>query len=70
MVGARIFVALSFLLLGLSFIASTALLVWEFWTLDWQTMIVAHSYLFFFFPVLGILALCAFYIPSVVFTHL
>ena len=70
MVGARIFVAISFVVLGLSFIASTALLIWEFWEVDWPTMVVAHSYLFFFFPVLGILALCAFYLPSVVFAHL
>jgi hypothetical protein len=70
MVGARIFVALSFLLLGVSFLASTGLLIYEFQDLDWPTMVVAHSYLFFFFPVLGLLALCAFYLPSVVFTHL
>jgi hypothetical protein len=70
MVGARIFVAISFVVLGLSFIASTALLIWEFWEVDWPTMVVAHGYLFFFFPTLGILALCAFYLPSVVFTHL
>src|SRR5262245_24542712 len=69
MTGARIFVALSFLLLGASFIASTALLIYEFRDLDWVTMVVAHSYLFFFFPVLGILALCAFSLPSVILTH-
>jgi hypothetical protein len=70
MLGARIFVAISFVLLGASFIASTALLVREFESLDWFTMVVAHSYLFYFFPVLGLLALCAFFLPSVVFTHL
>jgi hypothetical protein len=70
MVGARIFVALSFLMLGLSFVASTALLIYEFQSTDWVTMVVAHSHLFFFFPVLGLLALFAFYLPSVVFTHL
>ncbi len=70
MVGARVFVTTSFVILGVSFIASTALLIWEFWEVDWPTMVVAHSYLFFFFPVLGILALCAFYLPSVVFAHL
>ena len=70
MVGARVFVALSFLLLGVSFVASTALLIFEFRDLDWFTMVVAHSYLFFFFPLFGLLALCAFYLPSVVFTHL
>jgi hypothetical protein len=70
MAGARIFVAVSFVLLGASFIASTALFIYEFRDLDWPTLLVAHSYLFYFFPVLGILALCAFYLPSVVFTHL
>ncbi|NJO33597.1 MAG: hypothetical protein HC869_11050 [Rhodospirillales bacterium] len=70
MVGARIFVALCFVVLGASFVASTALLINEFQGVDWFTMVVAHSHLFFFFPVLGILALFAFYLPSVVFTHL
>ena len=70
MVGARIFVALCFVVLGVSFVASTALLIYEFQDIDWLTMVVAHSHLFFFFPVLGILALFAFYLPSVVFTHL
>ena len=70
MVGARIFVALCFVVLGASFVASTALLIYEFQGIDWFTMVVAHSHLFFFFPVLGILALFAFYLPSVVFTHL
>lgn len=70
MVGARIFVALCFVVLGASFFASTALLIYEFERVDWLTMVVAHSHLFFFFPVLGVLALFAFYLPSVVFTHL
>ena len=70
MVGARIFVALCFVVLGASFVASTALLIYEFQRLDWLAMVVAHSHLFFFFPVLGVLALFAFYLPSVVFTHL
>jgi len=70
MVGARIFVASCFVVLGVSFVASTALLIYEFERIDWLTMVVAHSHLFFFFPVLGVLALFAFYLPSVVFTHL
>jgi hypothetical protein len=70
MAGARTFVAVSFLILGASFIASTALLIHEFRDIDWFTIVVAHSYLFFFFPVLGLLALFAFYLPSVIFTHL
>ncbi len=70
MLGARVFVTLSFLFLGASFIASSALLIQEFQATDWLTIVAAHSHLFFFFPVLGLLALFAFYLPSVVFTHL
>jgi hypothetical protein len=70
MTGARTFVAVVFVLLGASFIASTALLIYEFRPVDWFAILATHSYLFFFFPVLGILALIAFYLPSVVFTHL
>lgn len=70
MAGARVFVAIAFVILGASFIASTALLIHEFQGLDWLTMIVAHSHLFLFFPVLGLLALIAFFLPSVVLTHL
>ena len=33
-------------------------------------MVAAHSHLFFFFPVFGILALAAFYLPSVIFVDL
>jgi hypothetical protein len=68
--GARTFVAIVFFILGATFIASTGLLIYEFRNLDWFTLIAAHNYLFFFFPVLGILALFAFYLPSVIFTDL
>jgi hypothetical protein len=67
---ARIFVAVVYLILGLSFLASTGLLIQEFQGLDWRSMVIAHSHLFFFFPIFGILALVAFYVPSVVFTDL
>ena len=70
MAGARIFVAIAFVVLGASFVASTALLIYEFRSLDWLTMVVAHAHLFLFFPVFGLLALVAFYLPSVVLTHL
>lgn len=69
MVGARIFVTIAFLILGASFLASTGILLYEFQDTDWQTILVAHAHLFFFFPVLGVLALFAFYLPAVVFTH-
>lgn len=67
---ARIFVGVVYLVLGASFLASSGLLVQEFQGADWRSMIVAHSHLFIFFPVFGILALAAFYVPSVVFTDL
>ena len=70
MTGARIFVAVVFIALGAAFLASTALLILEFQELDWLTLVVAHSHLFLFFPVFGLLALIAFYLPSVVLTHL
>jgi len=67
---ARVIVAVAYVCLGLSFLASTGLLLHEFQGTDWQAMVLAHSHLFFFFPVFGILALSAFYLPSVVFTDL
>ena len=70
MTPARIIVAVVYVCLGLSFLASTGLLIWEFQGSDWQAMVLAHSHLFFFFPVFGILALSAFYLPSVVFADL
>ena len=70
MVGARVFVALAFLLLGASFLASTGILIYEFWDAEWRSLLVAHSHLFFFFPVFGLLALAAFFRPAVVFTDL
>jgi hypothetical protein len=70
MTGARIFVGVVFVAIGACFIASSAVLINEFRDTGWFTMVVAHSHLFFFFPVFGILALAAFYLPSVVFTHL
>lgn len=70
MLGARIFVSVVFLVLGASFLASSAVLIYEFKEGDWIALVVAHSNLFFFFPVLGVLALIAFFLPSVIFTHL
>lgn len=69
MQGPRIAVAIVFTLLGLSFIASTAVLLVEFRGLDWITIVAAHSYLFFFFPTLGLLALYCFYLPTVILVH-
>ncbi|MFM9941308.1 MAG: hypothetical protein ACKVP7_17635 [Hyphomicrobiaceae bacterium] len=65
---AYIFVAIIFTLLGASFIASTAFMLREFATTDAETMVIAHSHVFIFFPLLGLVALAAFYLPSVIFT--
>ena len=68
--GARVFVAVVYVILGAAFLASSGILIAEFRADDWFAIVVAHSHLFFFFAVFGILALAAFYLPSVVFTHL
>src|SRR5262245_6079703 len=69
MTGARIFVAVAYLILGASFVASSAILINEFRAGEWPLLVMAHSHLFFFFPVFALLALAAFYVPSVIFTH-
>lgn len=68
--GAKLFVTIVFCILAAGFIGSTWLLIAEFRNHDPLTLILAHSHLFLFFPTFGILALCAFFLPSVVFTHL
>lgn len=70
MTGARVFVAIAYVLLGVNFLAAPGLLIGEFRDADWEAMLVAHSHLFLFFPIFGILSLIAFYVPSVVFTDL
>jgi hypothetical protein len=70
MKGARIFVGVIFTALGLSFLASTYLLVTEFKGVELATMLAAHSNLYVFFPLFGVLALVAFFLPAVIFTHL
>ena len=70
MKGARVFVAIGFLVLGASFVASIGMLIYEFATTDWLTMVVAHSHLFLFFPVISTVVMVAFFLPSVVFVHL
>lgn len=68
--GAYIFVAFVYLVLGASFIASTGLLIQEFGSANWRTMLQLHSHLFLFFPIFGLLVLAAFYLPSVAFAHM
>ena len=70
MIGARIFVAILFLILGASFVGTTSLLFHEYREIGCEAMVVAHSHLFLFYPLFGILALAAYYLPAVVFTDL
>lgn len=65
--GAYVFVAIIFLAIGASFVATTAVLAWEFWDDGWIDIMAIDSHLFVFFPTFGLVALAAFYIPAVVF---
>lgn len=69
-VGARVFVAVLFALLGASFVATTAALMSEFADSGWFAIAAFYSHLFIFFPTIGLLALAAFYVPAVVFVDL
>ncbi|NJO22935.1 MAG: hypothetical protein HC868_08260 [Sphingomonadales bacterium] len=68
--GAYVFVAFVYLVLGASFLASTATMMREFYGYEWLTMLLTHSHLFLFFPLFGLLVLAAFYLPSVAFAHM
>lgn len=67
---ARWFVLVIFLLLGLSFIASTTVVLHEFKDTELWFILGAYSNLFVYFPTLGLVALAAFYVPAVIFTDL
>jgi hypothetical protein len=69
LLGARIFVTIVFLLLGLSFPITTLVLADEF-DADWTSLAAFSSHIFVFYPVFGVMALAAFYLPSIVFTDL
>ncbi len=68
-ISAWLFVFLVFAALGASFLAATVSLWWEFKD-AWLDFAALDSHLFFFFPTLGLVALVAFYLPSVLFTDL
>jgi hypothetical protein len=70
LVGAKIFVATIFTGLAAGFVLSTWLLFTEFRDHAPLTLALMHSHLFIFFPTFGVLALCAFFLPAAVFTHL
>lgn len=64
--GSRLVVSLAFVLLGASFIAETAVMVWEYREPLALPMAAFDSHLFLFFPVFGIIALFAFWRAAVV----
>ncbi len=68
--GPRLFVFLIFSCLGLSFLATTAVLAYEFSDTGWLDLATTDSHLFLFFPTLGIVALVAFYTASCVLVDL
>lgn len=72
--GARIFVAIIFTIIGASFIATTGALYYEFGHLTnsdaWISLATFYSHLFIFFPLFGVLALVAFFIPASVFVDM
>jgi len=59
--GSRIAVSIVFVALGLSFIAETAIMAWEYRTPLALPMAAFDSHLFIFFPVFGLIALFAFW---------
>lgn len=71
---ARLFVGVVFAVLGLSFVATTAALYYEFGHLEpggrWLELATFYSHLFIFFPTFGIVALAAFFIPASAFTDM
>lgn len=74
LLGARIFVAVIFTILGATFIATTGALYYEFGYQTrsdaWISLATFYSHLFIFFPLFGTLALVAFYVPSCVFVDM
>ncbi len=69
-VGSRLFVSIVYGIIGLSFVATTASLVYEYRDFDWFTLATFYSHLFIFFPVFGTVALFAFYTPSCAFVDM
>ena len=70
LLGTRAVVFALYGVLGLAFVAETAVLAWEFWDYGWFSFLTQDSHLFLFFPTFGIVALAAFYVPSCAFVDL
>jgi len=69
MAGARLFVAAVFVLLALTFPVAAVVLRHEFGP-AWISLATFHSSTFLFYPIFGTLALLAFFVPAVIFTHM
>ena len=67
LLGVRVFISVVFGIIALSFLAVTAALIYEYRDVEWFPIATFYSHLFIFFPIFGIVALCAFYFPAVVF---
>lgn len=65
--GVRIFIGFVFTTIGLSFLATTAVLLYEFEQAGWLALATFYSHLFVFFPTFGVVALLAFFTPACVF---
>ena len=77
--GAKKFVLGVWIILALSFLVTTAVLMYEFGSFanpanlggsQWFSLAVLYSHLFVFFPTFGIMALAAFFIPASVFVDM
>lgn len=67
LVGVRVFIAVLYSLIGLSFLATTGVLISEYRDHGWLEIATFYSHLFLFFPLFGVLGLVAFFTPSCVF---
>lgn len=68
--GSRVFVGIVFGILGLSFIATTAVMIREYWDANWFSIATFYSHIFVFYSTFGLVALAAFYVPACVFTDM
>ena len=68
--GVKTFIGCVFAAVAISFLVTTGVLVWEYWSTDWLAIASFYSHLFLFFPTFGIVTLLAFYTPACVFTDM
>lgn len=70
LIAVRAFVFMAFLAIGASFVATSAMLIYEFRDAGWLSLATFYSHLFLFFPTFGVVALCAFFTPACAFFDL